>query len=185
MNETAEKPIFGPESPSLDPKNPPGVKLWRSIAKAISWRTVGTIDTLVLSFLLITYVGPLFGLAPGQGEALETASLIAITEVATKMVFYFVHERLWVARKWGISVVDNKRVESMSRTSVKTATWRFIASLDTFVLALIYTGNVATAASIGGLEIVSKMILYFIHERAWAKLPFGIIVLPKQDPTRP
>ncbi len=174
MRDNPPKPIFGPESHRLDPPNPPEIKVWRSIAKAVSWRTVGTIDTLVLSFLLITYVGPMFGLAPRKGEALETATLIAVTEVATKMVFYFFHERLWASIKWGISVVDQKRSEFLGRTTAKTTTWRLIASLDTVVLALIYTGNIGTAVSIGGLEIFSKMLLYFIHERIWAKLPFGI-----------
>ena len=62
MREQPEKPIFGPEDPRLDPPNPPEVKPWRCVAKAVSWCVVGTIDTLVLSWLIITYLGPLFGL---------------------------------------------------------------------------------------------------------------------------
>jgi len=89
MREHPEKPIFGPESPKLDPPNPPEIKVWRSVAKAVSWRVVGTIDTLILSYVLITYLGPLFGMQQQAGEALETASYIALTEVATKMVFFF------------------------------------------------------------------------------------------------
>jgi len=58
MREQPEKPIFGPEDSRLDPKNPPEVKAWRSVAKAVSWRVVGTIDTLILSWLIITYLGP-------------------------------------------------------------------------------------------------------------------------------
>ena len=174
MREHPEKPIFGPESPRLDPPNPPEIKVWRSVAKAVSWRVVGTIDTLILSYILITYLGPLFGLEHSSGEALETASYIAITEVFTKMLFYFLHERFWAKLKWGVKVEDGKRSESIKRTGTKTATWRTIASLDTMLLAYFFTGNVATAISIGGLEIVTKLILYFIHERVWAKLPFGI-----------
>ena len=175
MRELPEKPIFGPETPKLDPPNPPEIKVWRSVAKAISWRVLGTIDTLILSYLLITYLGPFFGIEQGRGEALETASYIAITEVITKLIFYFLHERLWAKLSWGISVVDGVREESYGRTTTKTATWRTIASLDTMFLAWFFTGNVATAISIGGLEVFSKLVLYFFHERAWAKLPFGIV----------
>lgn len=179
MREQPEKPIFGPETPKLDPPNPPEIKVWRSIAKAISWRVVGTIDTLILSWVLITWLGPLFGMEHSGTEALETASYIAITEVLTKMVFFFVHERVWAKLGWGVSVEDGKRQESLSRTSTKTATWRTIASLDTMLLAWFFTGNIGTAISIGGLEIITKLILYFFHERAWAKLPFGIEVAPQ------
>ncbi len=175
MRDAPEKPIFGPENPKLDPKNPPRIKASRSIAKAVSWRVVGTIDTLILSYLLITYLGPMFGMDNTEGEALQAASYIAITEVATKMVFYFLHERLWVWLTWGTSVVDGKRKETVARSTTKTATWRTIASLDTMFLAWFFTGNIATAVSIGGLEVFTKLILYFFHERVWSKLPFGIV----------
>ncbi len=174
MREQPEKPIFGPETPKLDPANPPEIKVWRSVAKAVSWRAVGTIDTLILSYLLITYLGPLFGLQTETGEALETASYIAVTEVVTKMVFFFLHERLWTKISWGTHVEDGARVQSIARSTTKTGTWRVIASLDTMLLALFFTGNVGTAVSIGGLEVLSKLVLYFVHERVWARLKFGI-----------
>lgn len=156
-------------------QEPPLVKASRSVAKAISWRIVGTIDTLILSYLLITFLGPFFGMENGDGEALQAATYIAITEVATKMVFYFLHERFWVWLSWGTSVVDGKRKETYKRTTTKTVTWRTIASLDTMVLAWFFTGNIATAVSIGGLEIITKLILYFFHERIWSKIGFGIV----------
>ncbi len=175
MREAPEKPVFGPETPKLDPSNPPEVKVWRSIAKAVSWRTVGTIDTLILSYLLITYLGPIVGLQASEGDALKAASYIAITEVATKMILYFVHERIWAKLKWGVTVIGGTRSESYARTSTKTTTWRVIASADTMLLGWIYTGNIATAISIGSLEVVTKLILYFFHERAWSKLSFGLV----------
>ena len=90
------------------------------------------------------------------------------------MVLYFIHERFWARANWGVSVENGTRVESYRRTGTKTATWRTIASLDTVLLAWFFTGNIGTAVSIGGLEIFTKLILYFIHERVWARLPFGI-----------
>lgn len=186
MREAPEKPVFGPETPRLDPPNPPRIKWWRSVAKAISWRTLGTLDTLVISYLLITYLGPLLGLSLAEGDALETAGYIAITEVVTKLVFYYLHERGWAALDWGVSFGPlGKRRETLKRTTTKTVSWRTIASLDTILLAWFYTGNVGTALSIGGLEIFSKMLLYFIHERVWARLPFGITQRPPVAPPRP
>ena len=182
MREHPEQPIFGPESPRLDPPNPPRISAWRSVAKAITWRTVGTIDTLILSYLLITYLGPIFGLETSTGEAVEAASYIAITEVVTKMVLYFGHERFWAWLQWGTSVVNGKRKETYTRTTTKTATWRTLASLDTMVLAWFFTGNIATAVSIGGLEGITKLILYFFHERIWSNIPFGIVHRPAVPP---
>ncbi len=182
MREAPEQPIFGPETPALDPPNPPRISHWRSVAKAVSWRVVGTIDTLILSYLLITYLGPVFGMENTRGEALEAASYIAITEVATKMVLYFLHERFWVWFRWGTSFVNGKRKETYRRTTTKTATWRVTASLDTMLLAWIFTGNIATAISIGGLEVITKLVLYFFHERVWATIPFGIVTQPEAKP---
>ncbi len=175
MKEEPEQPIFGPETTALDAPHPPQIKVKRSLAKAVSWRTVGTIDTLILSYLLITYLGPMFGLETSAGEALESASYIAITEVITKSVFYIMHERFWVWLTWGTSVVGGKRKETYARSTTKTATWRTIGSLDTMVLAWFFTGNIGTAMSIGGLEVFTKLILYFFHERVWSHIGFGIV----------
>ena len=51
MREQPERPIFGPEDPRLDPPNPPEIRPARSIAKAISWRVLGTLDTLSYTHL--------------------------------------------------------------------------------------------------------------------------------------
>ena len=59
----------------------------RSIAKAISWRITGTLDTFIISFLI-------------TGE-LTLAGAIAFTEVITKIVLYWFHERAWNRIRWG------------------------------------------------------------------------------------
>lgn len=160
--------------PKLGLSRPPKIKIRRSLVKAVSWRLLGTVDTLILSFVLMTVIGPIFGFNPEKGEALETAGLIAITEVITKMVLYFVHERLWAKLKWGTASQDGDRSVSYRRSVAKTTSWRTLASTDTILIAWFYTGNLATALSIGGLEVFTKLILYFLHERLWAKISFGI-----------
>ena len=75
---------------------------------------------------------------------------------------------------------------SPSRSLVKTMTWRLIATTDTFLLTFFaaswfgtdmgISGGEATtlAATVASLEIVTKMALYYIHERSWARLDWGI-----------
>ena len=51
----------------------------------------------------------------------------------------------------------------------KTFSWRIIATLTTFSLAWLFTGEVDTALKIGGVEFFAKMLFYYMHERAWAR----------------
>ncbi len=160
---------------TLAPKTPPlKVLAKRSATKAVSWRIIGTLDTLVLSWLVITYIGPLFGHEGNHRDALQVATYIAVTEVITKMALYFLHECGWARIGWGVSSGNGKRKESGWRSTSKTATWRIIASLDTTLLAWVFTGNLGTAVSIGGLEVITKLILYFFHERVWSRIQYGI-----------
>ena len=176
MREHPESPIFGPEDPRLDPPNPPEIQPARSITKAISWRVVGTLDTLILSFVILSYLGPLFGLdEASSADKIKTAASIALTEVATKMTLYYLHERLWSRLQWDRDLDEEGHYRDGRRRSVtKTATWRVVASVDTMVLGLIFTGSLATAISIGGFEVFTKVALYFFHERSWARIRWGI-----------
>ncbi len=57
---------------------------------------------------------------------------------------------------------------------LKTVSWRIVGTLDTILLGWLITGEISTGAKIGGMELFTKMILYFIHERSWHKISFGI-----------
>ncbi|MGB1971086.1 MAG: DUF2061 domain-containing protein [Flavobacteriaceae bacterium] len=63
--------------------------------------------------------------------------------------------------------------EGIKRSLLKTISWRFIGTLDTIFIAYLITGTVSQALSIGGIELVSKMFLYFFHERAWNTTHWG------------
>ncbi|WP_130734272.1 DUF2061 domain-containing protein [Flavobacterium sp. J27] len=54
-------------------------------------------------------------------------------------------------------------------SAYKAITWRIVGTIDTMVVSYFMTGSFKVAFSIGGFEVFSKMILYFFHERAWAK----------------
>ena len=59
---------------------------------------------------------------------------------------------------------------SYKRHFAKTISWRIIGTIDTIVLSGIITGSWGTGLAIGGVEVITKMVLYFLHERAWYKL---------------
>ena len=123
----------------------------RHLAKTITWRAVGTLDTILLSWLITG--NPFTGLK------------IGFSEVVTKMVLYYFHERVW----FKIAIP-----ESHKRHLLKTISWRIIGTLDTIVLSRIITGNPMTGLKIGLLEVISKMILYYLHERVWYRINFGL-----------
>ncbi|WP_138432517.1 DUF2061 domain-containing protein [Winogradskyella algicola] len=129
----------------------------RHIAKTITWRIIGTLDTIVLSWIITG--DPLAGIK------------IGVAEVTTKSVLYYLHERVWF--KINLSK-DGIILESRKRHIAKTFTWRFIGTLDTMTLAWIISGNPLSALKIGFAEVITKMILYYLHERAWYKVNFGL-----------
>lgn len=97
-----------------------------------------------------------------------TGLKIGTTELITKMVLYYLHERAW----FNLRVFKDS--SARIRHILKTFTWRFIGTLDTIILAWFISGNAEFGLSIGGLELVTKMVLYYFHERAWYKVRFGL-----------
>lgn len=66
----------------------------RHIAKTITWRIIGTIDTMILAWIISG--NPLVGLK------------IGLVEFFTKMFLYYVHERVWYRSKFGVEENDKK-----------------------------------------------------------------------------
>ncbi|PZQ13065.1 MAG: hypothetical protein DI565_15495 [Ancylobacter novellus] len=62
---------------------------------------------------------------------------------------------------------------SPARSLAKTVSWRVLGSLDTLLLGYIFTGSLKAAGSIASAEVVTKIILYYFHERAWAHVGWG------------
>lgn len=52
---------------------------------------------------------------------------------------------------------------------IKTLTWRIVATTDTFLISWLLTGNPLVGFSIASLEVLTKMFLYYAHEKAWIK----------------
>ena len=122
----------------------------RHIAKTITWRLIGTLDTFVISLIITGNIQ--HGLA------------ISGLEILTKSFLYYLHEQYWV----------NKNISAKKRHIIKTFTWRLIGSLDTFLLSFLVTKKLFFGISIGVIETISKMILYFFHEKIWYQVNFGL-----------
>ena len=63
--------------------------------------------------------------------------------------------------------------ESRGRTVVKSLSWRILASATTVLIVLALTGELDIAIAIGGVEIVAKLLIFYVHERAWQKVRWG------------
>ena len=63
--------------------------------------------------------------------------------------------------------------ETHSRSVLKAVSWRMLGTLDTFVISWFLTGKVELAGSIAGLEFITKIAWYYLHERIWAEIPWG------------
>jgi len=130
----------------------------RHIAKTITWRFIGTIDTIILSWFISG--NPMTGLK------------IGFTESITKMILYFLHERAWIR----FNVKDSRK-----RHIFKTITWRAIGTMDTIIISWIISGNPYMGLKIGFAEIITKMLLYYLHERAWYRIDFGLDKLKRSQ----
>jgi uncharacterized membrane protein len=128
----------------------------RHIAKSLTWRFIGTIDTLVFAWLI-------------TGDLSDGINISVIT-IFTKLVWYYMHERLWFN-----SSISN----SNKRHIIKTFSWRGIGTLDTILFGCLITGNPFTGLKIGGIETASKMLLYFGHEKLWYKINYGLDIRNK------
>lgn len=59
------------------------------------------------------------------------------------------------------------------RSVIKAVSWRLAGTLDTVLVSLIVTRRIELAVSIGFVELFTKILLYYLHERLWDRIPFG------------
>lgn len=63
--------------------------------------------------------------------------------------------------------------EAHTRSLVKAVSWRITGSIDTFLLSWLVTGDVTVAGTISAIEVVTKIGLFYAHERIWGKIRWG------------
>ncbi len=68
------------------------------------------------------------------------------------------------------------------KSMLKSVSWRIVGTVDTIIISYFITGKVSVALSIGSVEVLSKTILYYFHERLWAHIhKIKINILNKPD----
>ena len=136
----------------------------RSVVKGISWRVLGTLDTMFLAFLVT--------------GVFASSVKIGFTEVFTKIALFYVHERIW-------NVIPFGRIHGVGpthlRSLVKGVSWRVLGTIDTIVISYFITGQWVMALKIGSFEVITKIILFYLHERVWGKVSWGRII-QKSEP---
>jgi len=70
---------------------------------------------------------------------------------------------------------------SHKRHILKTITWRVVGTIDTILLGWLISGDATIGLSVGAAELVTKMILYYTHERVWYRIDFGVKRNKKND----
>ena len=65
-------------------------------------------------------------------------------------------------------IENAQKGDSNLKSLAKTVSWRIVGTIDTIIISYIITGETSMALSIGSVEVVSKMILYYLHERVWS-----------------
>jgi uncharacterized membrane protein len=63
--------------------------------------------------------------------------------------------------------------EGHGRSFIKAVSWRTVGTIDTFIISFFVTGKVSLAGSIAAVEVVTKIVIYYLHERVWAVVPWG------------
>ena len=62
------------------------------------------------------------------------------------------------------------RADKPLKSFLKSVSWRIVGTIDTMVISYFITGKVTVAVSIGSVEVITKTILYYLHERLWSHI---------------
>ncbi len=64
----------------------------------------------------------------------------------------------------------SERADKPIKSFMKSVSWRIVGTIDTMIISYIITGKISLAVSIGSIEVLTKTILYYFHERIWAHI---------------
>jgi uncharacterized membrane protein len=113
-------------------------------------------------------------LLDGDTEILVSDIIINSSVQTTKDYIEGLGDKFHITTEGVCEIKDNvasinppKTKLALKRHIYKTISWRTIGTIDTMILGWVVTGNPVTGLKIGALEVLTKMTLYFLHERAW------------------
>ncbi|MEX0940896.1 MAG: DUF2061 domain-containing protein [Candidatus Babeliales bacterium] len=132
----------------------------RSVIKSISWRLLGTVTLLVLSYFFT--------------QSFIMATKISIIDIVSNIVMYFLHERVWNQVNWGRhSFLRFIFWEDFKRSITKAITWRILASIYLFFVIFLITNQAVVSMNLVIIDAILNIIQYYIHERIWNYITWG------------
>lgn len=133
----------------------------RHVLKAITWRFIASGTTFILALILFR----------DTQDVGQKAVTVALIEGTLKLIFYYYHEKIWFKVQ-----THRKRRKYI----IKTITWRAIASITTFIVAIFIFHEDPNATEKAGIvaliEVFAKMLFYYLHEELWGRVKYGQIV---------
>jgi sulfate adenylyltransferase subunit 1 (EFTu-like GTPase family)/uncharacterized membrane protein len=105
-------------------------------------------------------------------ETFDTVAMGCVEEIASLQS----RSRLatWLPKRaGGVSGKLTRWTETHARSFVKAVSWRTTGSLDTFVVTFVISGSTKLAGSVALTEVLTKILIYYGHERVWALVPWG------------
>ncbi len=69
-----------------------------------------------------------------------------------------------------VSLKVSDRADKPIKSFMKSVSWRIVGTIDTMIISYFITGRISLAISIGSVEVITKTILYYFHERLWAHI---------------
>lgn len=64
-------------------------------------------------------------------------------------------------------------MESNSRSIAKAISYRLLGSISTALIVYVFSGNATVSLGVGAVDMVTKIALYYLHERLWNYISFG------------
>jgi uncharacterized membrane protein len=71
-------------------------------------------------------------------------------------------------------------MDSNTRSIAKAVSYRLLGSISTALIVFAFSGNAKVSLGVGALDVVTKLALYYLHERVWNHIPFGREKAPPQ-----
>jgi uncharacterized membrane protein len=128
-------------------------------------RTIFKTATFKVLAMITSYLTALFFTG-----SKETALFVVIANSTTTLFGFYIHERVWAKLDWNIS----ENGENQKRTIVKTITYKlWIFTVGTLTKWTV-VGNLMTALSIGITKNLITTVIYYLHERTWNKIKWGL-----------
>ena len=123
----------------------------RHILKSFTSRFIASLDTFVLSYLI--------------SSNFKISISISSIEFISKLILYYFHERFWFN-----SNLTNHKIRHL----IKPFTWRVIGTLDTLIISSLLFDDFFMGVQLASLETLTKLVLYYLHDKIWYKLKFGL-----------